>query len=49
MVHTEGATAEKKATEEAASGPKTYRTVKEGQEIMAVKVVRSRTLRRAQL
>ena len=34
--------AEQKAAEEAAAGPKTYRTVKEGQEIMAVKVVRSK-------
>lgn len=33
--------AEQKVAEEAAAGPKTYRTVKEGQEIMAVRVVRS--------
>ena len=49
---TESAAGAKAATEEAAaagsttagegaSGPKTYRTVKEGQEIMAVTVVRS--------
>ena len=49
---TESAAGAKAATEEAAaagsttagegaSGPKTYRTVKEGREIMAVKVVRS--------